>query len=293
MKRKTTLIAFLLGFFILCSVHQGNSDPLEKIHYGNSLDKIPFVRSVEDCQSIAATAQNLKLGFPFNDVSRVKYNGFTYIIGKQIQELNNASLLDESNIKNTLQDIINVNSNRTKKEDWLNSYVNYGALQIEEPELELDLLLAAFSIASSKGIITDIEPFLKFSKVYFGSDWEAMEVGFVIDSLVELEINKDLTPEQRQKFWPAADAILSNPNVSIPLLVKAVQNDSMSELLRLRGVGFLLVMDKSKVDEIIIPTVEPQIAKKIQCMIDAKGDWRGACTNICENLAKYQEYLSQ
>ncbi len=294
MKRNKVLTSFITGLLLFGAVNVGMSDSLEKSQFYQSIEKWKSIRTLENCKSIASTAKELKLGFPFDDVSRLRYNGFTFLVGRRIQDLNNSGLLGDANLKYILQDTINSISSKTSKEDWLNGYINYGALEMNEPELELDLLLAAITIANSSASIIDIEPFLKFSKVFFGSGSEA---GMLcsIDSLVEETYNKDLTEEQHRKFWPASDAILSNPDVSIPLLVKAVHDDSLSELLRLRSAGFLMVMDKSILNELNLSS-EPQIAKKIQCMIEAKTDWHGASTHICENLERYRtlknKYLS-
>ena len=176
--------------------------------WSTSLDEIPRHRKIEDCESIASVAKNFKfgpagqeksLGFPFDDIGRVGYNGFTFIVGKRIKELHDGGLLEKGTRKAVLREIIESNSTKTKETEWHNAYINYGALQEDEPDLDLDLLLAAFSVCRLTGDMDDITPFLKFAKVCFGSDPEAMP-GDDSDSIAESMYSENLTDEQRQRF---------------------------------------------------------------------------------------------
>ena len=96
-----------------------------------------------------------------------------------------------------------------------------------------------------------------------------------------------------QRFWPACDAILSNPGVSLHLLVEAALNPEIDELLRLRAVGFLMVMNKPLIEKLILNKIEPEIARKIQCMIETNAGWHGASVNICENYERYKKMMRE
>jgi len=248
---------------------------------------IPRMRTMEKCQELAAVARRLDIGFPFDQPGRLKYNGFTYLVAEKIKELDDSGLLNETKRAEVLRDIIDANWKGAKQRPY-DPYMNFGALQEQEPDMDLAMILATFVISGNTGEIHDIVPYLDFAKITFGTGAESGK-DFFIDSLVESEINKDLTPQQKMAFWPAAQAILSHPEITKPLLIEAVQNPDLPELTRLRAAGFLKEIDPDFFTPEVRTAVGKELSRKIQCMFDAESTWEHVTTQICENLQRYLE----
>lgn len=280
--KRIFVIALLPLFFF------GNSFAQEQ-EVSAYLKEIPAVRTIENCNNIVSTAEELKLGFPFNDAKRLRYNGFSYIIGKRIDDFQKSLLLEESKRANSLHNIIDINWKRGKKYP-IEGMNNFGALQDAEREMDVASLLASFVVAEKTGEIVNIVPYLEFVNVYFGSKSEALP-GLFITSFAEEDWNSKLTIEQRQAFWPASQAILKHPEVSVPLLFEALENKSLHEVLRLRAAGFLKELDRGILDE-ALPNLEDWLVEKINCMIEAQGSWSGVTQYICEDLQRYKEHIA-
>lgn len=236
-------------------------------------------------REILLTAESLNLGFPFNDVKHLSYDKYTMTIGENIATMHQKGFLSEKIRKEVLMDIVDSNWKAMKKLP-LEGYLNIGYLQSEEPESDVYLLFAALVVLSKTGEIEHIAPFLELSKIYFGSETEAFHSSPIVDSIADIYFNKDLSEDlsdfQRKSFWPASSAILNHATTTIPLLIKAVQDTKLAELLRLRAAAYLREMAPDVLNEEFIGKCEEPIAKKIQCILDKKATWDGVGLNICD-----------
>ncbi len=272
------------ALMILVYSHSINS---QEIH--DYLRDIPSLRTIDECNQIVNVAEELKLGFPFNDTTRLRYNGFSYIIGKEIQNLKQSNLIEKENRASTLHNVINLNWKRGKNYP-IEGMNNFAALQEVEKDIDVASLLAAFVIARDNGDISDVVPFLEFVNVYFGSNSEALP-GVFVSSMAEEHFNSKLTHEQRRAFWPAEQAILKHPNVTVPLLLEALKNKALHQVLRLRAAAFLVKLDRPILDE-ALSNLDDWLVEKIHCLIEAEGSWNGVNEHICENLQRYKDHMA-
>jgi len=237
----------------------------------------------EEAESISNACMEAGIQFPFNDKGRVMLSPSTMQIGSRIQELQESGLLQENMQKGILAEIIEKNWHQTRTRP-IDGLVNIGAFQFAEEEVDAPLLLAAFVVSANKGSITQIAPYLEFCNVHFGRASEATP-GAVGMPMLDLPADTQLTKMQRLAFFPAAQAILSFPEASVPLLKKAVMDEELHEILRLRAAFFLKAMNPDLLSEAFISQINDQeVAQKIRCGIDKKAFWRTIHTRICDNF---------
>ena len=129
----------------------------------------------------------------------------------------------------------------------LTAIMNDGALHSHLPAAGTDLLMTAFQLTSLLGEIHDIEIFLRYAYIFVGRSYEAMESPPDDSSAAFLEITR--TPDQRMKHWPAAHAIVTNATAAIPRLKEVLWNSEARDELRNRAAGFLILLDRSYLDE--------------------------------------------
>ncbi|HOL96618.1 MAG TPA: hypothetical protein PLH79_19925 [bacterium] len=232
------------------------------------------IREFEECEEIANVCTRVGIGFPFNQPYRLKYNGYTFVIGKRIQELSTNRFWEDTNYrKGMLRDIIH-DSWKKANNLPIEGFINYGALQEKQPDIDVSLLLAAMVIAGHTGDIMDIEPFLEFAPVFYGTPGESkLQRTFI--SYTDEEINRDLSPNQAHAFWPAANAINSNTEIVKPLLMQAIKNESLNDVLRWRAAAFLHEMDSMAITPNYVNTIENrQTAKIIQLIVSNNYRWK-------------------
>ncbi|MBI1391084.1 MAG: hypothetical protein GC154_21870 [bacterium] len=250
--------------------------------------EIPKTREMSACKILADSAKELGLGFPFDDPGRMKYNGFTFAIAKRIHELKQSGLLSKERRPNVLNEIISVNWKRFG-DRTVEGYTNYGALQEMTMEMDVANLFAAFVLASQNGDTEDIVPFLEFCTCYFGASGEAMP-GVDHNSFAEDLYNQDLTKAQRNAFFPAELTIMKYPEKTVPLLIEALKNTEVKEWLRLRAAGYLNQLDR-EVLKSVENELEPEMRKKVDCIIESDSGGSGVTPFICENLERYKQMM--
>ncbi|MFB3787374.1 MAG: hypothetical protein ACE15F_13500 [bacterium] len=132
----------------------------------------------------------------------------------------------------------------------LTAIMNDGALHSHLPTAGTDLLMTAFQLSSLLGEIHDIEIFLRYSYIFVGNSYDAMESPPNGSSAAFLGITR--TPAQRMKYWPAANAIVTHATKTIPMLKGLLWNTSVRDELRDRAAGFLILLDRSYLDKHLI-----------------------------------------
>ena len=175
----------------------------------NAQNKNPFVRmDRSQVDNIKSVVQKYDIGFPFNETTRFG-NMFTYEIGKQYEKVKNG-----------------------ESKEYLTGSLNYGAFDYQYPEVDVPFLFAAMVLLAKTGEIEQIEPFLALSRIYFGSMTEVYEnppAGFGLQPITN---DNNLTKEQRLSFFPAAKAILTNPEKTKPLLISMIKDVNANLLLK-------------------------------------------------------------
>ncbi len=199
------------------------------------------------------------IGFPFDSdtvdektqrLIKGTLSSFLHVIEDNIIDLYWSGSLTQEKRTESLNKIIQ-NNYKKMKHLPLEGIMNLPALSTQEPEVDITKLFASFMVCGAKGMITDIVPFLEYSRVFVGDDFLAL--GFrstvVSWSQVEQEPEKPLPPELRLIFWPAANAILKNPDVSLPLMIDAVKDKNLRIDLRLRAASFINTLDSDIIND--------------------------------------------
>ncbi len=131
----------------------------------------------------------------------------------------------------------------------------------QDPNFDSSSLIAAFYIAAKMGEIDDVLPFLRFSRVY------TYKAGAGIRSPITSMHDREhlpLPPEDRLTYFPAAYALFSHPQKTIPLLLKVIPDKTISEDLRLRAASFLNTMNPSLIDDRLYQSCDEEINQKLR-----------------------------
>jgi hypothetical protein len=156
-------------------------------------------------------------------------------IAQLIIDINQHPDYKNGNQQNFLKDWIQ--KHRVIKEDPLVHY--YSRQLLNKPELA-----AAFVLAGNNDLITDIIPFLECADKHIGSPARASANHHFFNSRIG-QPSQLVPPLKRICFWPAANAIVSNPTTTIPLLQEILMDSSSSDELRLRAAAFMLELEPS------------------------------------------------
>jgi len=177
----------------------------------------------------------------------------------------------------------------------LQGSLNGHALATREPDADTIQLMAAFMICGKFQYIPDIVPFLECANVYVGDDYLAFGYRGVMVSWSQVITQPDqpLPPEKRLHFWPAAHALLANPEVSMPLLRDAVLRGDLRDDLRLRAATFIQTLDPECIQPEWLADCDASIREKILCIRDHELKWRDTFIDPCnqENTIRHQELL--
>jgi len=158
----------------------------------------------------------------------------------------------------------------------LQGTMNGQALAACEPEVDTIQLMAAFMICGKFQYIPDIVPFLECANVYVGDTYLAFGYrGYIAGwSQVITQPDQPLPPEKRLHFWPAAHAILANPEVSLPLLRDAVLRRELRNDLRLRAAAFINTLDPEYIQPEWLAECEESIREQVLCIKEKDLNWR-------------------
>lgn len=260
-------------------------------HVSPSAEKQFLKKPPEIDRNDAVNAEVLRnvIGFPFSvdglDAKTQKFmksahNNELIGIKKEILEAYWNNHLSEENRLGYLRETIQ--RNYAKAADvTLDDIMNRHALASRVPEMNPDELLAAFILSSRTGEIADIIPYLFFSNIYVGDDYFAFGYPGVMISFSQAESIPDtpLPPEKRLAFWPAANAILKNPSITVPMLIETVKDKNIHRDLRLRAATFLNTIDAKTLRDRI--GREPaDLQKEIQSILDDDIRWRHSLYRI-------------
>jgi hypothetical protein len=224
------------------------------------------------------------IGFPFDSntvdektqrLINGTFSSYLHVIEDNIIDLYWSGSLTQEKRAESLNKIIQ-NNHKKMNHLPLEGIMNLSALSTQEPEIDITKLFASFMVCGAKGLITDIIPFLEYSRVFVGDEFLALGFrGAVVSwSQVEQEPEKPLPPELRLAFWPVANAILKNPDVSLPLMIDAVKDKNLRIDLRLRAASFINTLDPDIINDELLLSCEKEIQEKLLCIKNDGIKWR-------------------
>ncbi len=262
----------------------------------NAQNKNPFVRmDRSQVDNIKSVVQKYDIGFPFNETTRFG-NMFTYEIGKQILSLEESGIISSEKRGVFLNQVLNVEYEKVKSgksKGYLTGSLNYGAFVDRYPEINAPLLFASMVLLSKTGEIEQIEPFLALSRIYFGSMTEVYEnppAGFGLQPITN---DNNLTKVQRLSFFPAAKAILTNPEKTKPLLISMIKDVNANLLLRLRAAAFLNEMDQAALGKVVAEGLEEEIAAEVLCIMERNVSWRDVYKDHCKDDIEGKKFMER
>lgn len=227
------------------------------------------------------------IGYPFDDQKYLMLSRDLISIAEQINQYSKRVDFNSENqrIGFTIQQFT-LMMDRTN--DTRSSITeNYGAFS-EHSIIDPDKIFSTLILAGHYGDIEPIEPFLEYSLKYIGREWQAYEHPMFIFSISEQFSTVKLTNEERLCHWPAANAIIKNPTVAIPLLVDYVLAPQNEESLRYRAIGFLQELAPELLKEEVMPNVSSEMVTHIKCILAGQFSWREANSRACDMLFKMQ-----
>jgi hypothetical protein len=214
--------------------------------------------------------------YPFDNVRALVGCSDLLDISEKIVLLHESSGNKIELLENMITDIQIAFLNRNTKNPY--AVMNYQAFAQKLPNTDVDLLFASFVLCNQKKVVNNIETLLEYSTIFIGPG-EIAEPG--ISS--SIRIPKKISEEQRLKHWPAANAILSNPTKSKPLLIQVIKNSKIKQHIRLRAAAFLNQISPDSIKD-ILPGIEDAIAKQITCIQQDNLSWKYAIPNVCERI---------
>jgi hypothetical protein len=254
----------LLTFFMLGSAAEASS---QAIHSNP-------VSPSSEVNKIVTVCQNLHIGFPFD--TEAMYSADLLKIGTRIHDLNQAGELAVDRRKGLIQRVLNENVHQANSFP-MEARINLGAFASAEPTIDVYTLFAMMVLAGNTGEIEEIEPFLAFCKINMGDVDSGAMVSFAM-----FDRYHGLTQKQRLSFYPAAHAILSHPEVTKPLLLKAWRDETLPPILRLRAAFFLKEFSPDLINEAFITQIEDdKTIDLLRCAIRKEATWKTVYSGIC------------
>lgn len=214
--------------------------------------------------------------YPFDKMEKLVGFSDLLAISDKIVLLYESSVKNKKILESMIQDAQIAFLNRNTRYPY--AVQNYYALSDALPNLDVDLLFATFVICNKEKMIKNIDVLLEYSPIFIGPEEIAEPI-----LAPSVRKNGNISIEQRLKQWPAANAILSNPEKSIPLLIQVVKNTKIEEHIRLRASAFLNQLSPDSIKG-ILPSIEEEIAKQITCIQENNLSWKYAIPNTCERI---------
>ncbi|MBZ0256813.1 hypothetical protein K8I31_12175 [bacterium] len=149
--------------------------------------------------------------------------------------------------------------------------------RIESSQIDWDMVFAALIMKSKQGRIYNIEVYLTLLRCYIGPEMYAEDE----DNCIISHHHPKLSYQQRLKFWPAANAILSKSKETAPLLLDYVKSKGGSESNKLRAVSLLVEIDEKLVSEDLLSSLDDEFDKKAECIKSKKINWRNIGIDPC------------
>ena len=191
------------------------------------------------------------------------------------------SLKDEHEIDAISEGVITTNWGMVR-ESGLRFYGNISDLKIESNKINFnqvnwDMLFAVLILKSKQGCIQNIDMYLSLLRCYIGEERYAEDEANCIIS----HHHPKLSYQQRLKFWPAANAILSRSKETAPLLLNYVKEKGGSEINKLSAVSLLVEIDEKLVSNDFLSSLDDKFAKKAECIKTKKINWRNIGIDPC------------
>lgn len=283
-----------IALFVIVSLSTlSRSDVLPvNVPINSASSTINSASSASQAEAIAyEMVVNKLFGFPFDlegvdeknarllrGYSNSNYSG----LKSKLVKLYKSGGLENKNRKDTVRKIFKKAIQEGKYP--IEGMTDLNAFHTDNPSLDVEEIVAGFIVAGKFAEFEDIVPFLEFSQVFYGDDLAAFGHRIMIVSLSQLELDPDqpLAPEQRLNFWPAANAILKNPDASLPLLMEAVQRRDLREDLRLRAVSFINTINGELINEDLLKNCEGSFRAKAYCIKEKNIKWRHPVYNVCK-----------
>ncbi|MBN2326899.1 MAG: hypothetical protein JXR73_07080 [Candidatus Omnitrophica bacterium] len=236
------------------------------------------------------------LGFPF-DLTGIDQKTQQLIQGvhsdslhgvqDEILDLYWSGSLSEGKLSETMKNTIANNFSLIRKLP-LEGTMNLAAFMTQEPQSDIKKLLAAFMICGIVGMIPDIIPFLECSNVCVGDAFLALGYRPFISgsSQIEQDPGKPLPPEQRLTFWPASNAILKNPDISLPLLIETVKRTDIRTDIRLRAASFINTLEPDLINDGFIQSCDQELQKQLAAIRENGIKWRHSLKFTDEEFIK-------
>lgn len=164
------------------------------------------------------------------------------------------------------------------------SQQNYGALAFASDH-DFSDLFAAFLVCRLEGELDSIDVLLTFALVGSYPSWYMDSISGNRSYLSFEEEERTVSGDVEQTFWPAADVILSHPQISIPKLIDFLKHNDKEEHLRIRAAAFLHEMAPDVLEELVSEVPNP-IGLQIVCIQVHDVSWKDARPNVCERIKR-------
>ncbi len=232
----------------------------------------------ETIERVFEFANQVELGFPFQVKKRLRYDTLT--VGEAIKAIYDSQVLTTEEGYKYLFDGIKSDFTELQNLQWKSLYqgvINMGALSYAAGDrIDVAHLMASLILVSKKGYMPEIEPFLLLAKTHFGTETEISDAKWITDYP-----DKELTDKERLTFFPAANAILSNPTQSVPLLKTALKNQDLHILLRYRAAAFLKDLDKESLMKMTSELDNESLKQQVGCILERDTSWRYVNVDNC------------
>lgn len=248
-------------------------------------------KDLTDKEKVEKLLMKELIGFPYDTdgldervVNLINRASDVHILKKEILKLYWDGKLEKNIRQKTFADIINACSNQTTPLK-IQCRTDLTTIISTYPDVEIPKLMAVFLLAGKFGSLDNLIPYLEYSLVSYGKD--ILAGGYELTSngeVIELsEIDTTLLPaKNRLEFWPAANAILKNREISMPKLITIIKDKSAREALRLRAVAFINTMDPTMLDKKNFEELEPSILDSIIYIKEKKLKWRTVVLDIAK-----------
>lgn len=267
--------AFLLGTYLIV-ISLGVSFVATEVS-GEKLSSI----SLEERIALSEKVKQI-FGFPFDREGNSVANQNFHPVQEKLMEFCKTGVLEETKRQAVLSKILKNALERGRFP--IEGKSDFNALSTQNPNIDVIELTAALIAAGRYKDIDDIVPFLEFSQIFYGNINLAFGHPLFILNFAALESqpNQPLPPEKRLTYWPAANALLKNQDVSVPILTTAVNRRDLRKDLRLRAASFLNTINPVLIDEDLLK-VNPDIKDELSCIKDRGIKWRHSIYQLCRN----------
>lgn len=261
----SSIILFLLFAFSAIAQNEVNV-PQIPITPPSEIDRDQVIDS-----QILATV----FGYPFtNDIGAPKY--FSNTNYKKIRDillsLYKEGKLEKDQINSTIDDLYNNIKNIPINQDFSG---NDGALQNKYPDLDVPKLLSMFILSARSGYIPDFQLYLRISRCNY---YIAPNM-LTISGTLPTEKQKEATEDEILACYPAANAIISHPDKTLPLLQAVISDNTISVEIRLRAAAFLSDMKPELLTNEIQKMNDSSYVQNLRT-IQKKGFWKSNITHL-------------